>query len=112
MVSWSEHPKDISFQKVKGDRPTVIQNTDSQLPKTDPQPNPKGWIVGVVIAVVLAICGGIAAHIIRKGNEEEKREEEKKKEAIQIQVDLKKECDNYIYSLKIDALDNFDASVK
>jgi len=107
LVSWSDNPKDISFQKAKdtGARPTVIQNPVSQPPKTDPKPNPKGWIIGVVIAVVLAVCGGIAAHI-------KNIEDEKQKTAIQIQVDLKKECDNYIYSLKFDDLNNFDASVK
>lgn len=110
LVKWSENPRNIDFKESGSNesRPTVIPSpiSNPQSP-TDPKPGPKGWIIGVVIALVLAVSGGIAAYFINKSNVEEK-----KKAAIRIQVDLKKECDNYIYSLKFDDLNNFDAAVK
>lgn len=109
LVQWSENPKKINFQKNTdtGVRPTVMQNSVPQPPKTDLKPKPKGWIIGVVIAMVLAVCGGIAMYIIYKNNEAKKM-----KTAIRIQVDLRKECENYIYSLRFDDLNNVDVSVK
>lgn len=110
LVKWSENPHNIDFKESgnSGSRPTVIQTPISKpQPPIKSAPRKKGWLIGIIVAVILAICGGIAAYLINKSNEEEKR-----KEAIRIQVGLKKECEHYIYSLKDDDLNNFDASVK
>ena len=117
LATWADNPTQIDFQAVGGvnnSRSTTIQSDVTKPYKPIIPKGKKSMIIGIVVAVVLALCIG-SVFIIKYQKEKaelERIEKEKREIAIKIQIDLKKECENHIFSLKFDDFNDFDPAVK
>lgn len=111
LAKWAENPQQIDFSASGGSEPmsaTIINET--QPSKTPKSSSKKGLLVGLVVAVVLSLSGGgfwLVENLKQKSKDKEMLEK-----AIKIQVELKKECENYIYSLEFDNFNAFDPTVQ
>ena len=109
LVQWTENPQKINFTIKDGvnESVSVTQRSTTQTPVDSKQHNKKVLIIGLVVALVLALSGGTIGYFVHQKKEAQKREI-----AIKRQISLKDQCEDHIYKMSVEDISNLDVAVQ
>lgn len=109
LVQWTENPQKINFTIKDGvnESVSVAQRSTTQTPVDSKQHNKKVLIIGLVVALVLALSGGTIGYFVHQKKEAQKREI-----AIKRQISLKDQCEDHIYKMSVEDISNLDVAVQ
>ena len=109
LVQWTENPQKINFTIKDGanESVSVTQRSTTQTPVDSKQHNKKVLIIGLVVALVLALSGGTIGYFVHQKKEDKKREI-----AIKRQISLKDQCEDHIYKMSVEDISNLDVAVQ
>ena len=109
LVQWTENPQKINFTIKDGvnESVSVTQRSTTQTPVDSKQHNKKVLIIGLVVALVLALSGGTIGYFVHQKKEAQKREI-----AIKRQRSLKDQCEDHIYKMSVEDISNLDVAVQ
>lgn len=109
LVQWTENPQKINFTIKDGanESVSVTQRSTTQTPVDSKQHNKKVLIIGLVVALVLALSGGTIGYFVHQKKEAQKREI-----AIKRQISLKDQCEDHIYKMSVEDISDLDVAVQ
>lgn len=109
LVQWTENPQKINFTIKDGanESVSVTQRSTTQTPVDSKQHNKKVLIIGLVVALVLALSGGTIGFFVHQ-----KKEAQKKEIAIKRQISLKDQCEDHIYKMSVEDISDLDVAVQ
>ena len=105
LAEWTKEPKNIDISVAKPNEP------EGRPIFTPQSSNTKNIFIGVVIAVLVVLAGGIAWYVHSVNVEKERQEHIER--GIKIQLEMNKTCDKYISDLnERNILDRLDITVE